>query len=94
MKRGINFYEAIFLVLFVCKGLGQPFFGVTPPWVVVFLPFLAMVAVGAFSTFSIAKGWNRRFEFWLWKLALKFTISRKKKQARKIMQDLPTTPKA
>jgi hypothetical protein len=87
MKRGLNFSEAFFLVLFTCKGLGVPLFGHVVSWFIVFAPFLLAVIFTGVEGMNSMKGWTDRIRFFLWRRMATKKAKDAGKAAAKSMND-------
>lgn len=79
MKRGINFYEALFLVLLICKATETRLFGHVPSLFVVFSPFLLAAVYDIIERWLKVKNIPNRIAFYFWKLF----VNRKANKARK-----------
>ena len=78
MKRGLNFYEAFFLILFICKATETKLFGHVPSGFIVFSPFFIAALYDIIERKLSAKAQRLRFAVW------KFFTNRKAAKARKI----------
>lgn len=67
MKRGLNFYEALFLALLVIKGTETRFFGGVPSWLEVFAPLVLWAVFAALGVLASIYNLEERVRFLFWK---------------------------
>lgn len=84
MKRGITFWEALFIValIFKIRELDP-----VPSWFIVFLPLIIQAVLSIAGPIANYFGVDGRLSFWLYKIVLKWTIRGKAKEARKVMRN-------
>lgn len=67
MNKGVTFLQALFLILFACKGLQLRLFGHVPSWLVVASPFLFSIIYDGLEAYFKSRNVSERLRFFLWK---------------------------